>query len=70
MNLEEYVRLSCRVSRLFPRLLGAVPKTDMVARLAGDEFVVMREGRHDAEGPHQKADGLLAVLRAHLKHSA
>jgi diguanylate cyclase (GGDEF)-like protein len=35
----------------------------MVARLAGDEFVVVLEGLGDADDAHQKADSLLAVLR-------
>ena len=46
------------------RLLEAVRKTDMVARLAGDEFVVVLESLADAGDAQQKADSLLAVLRA------
>ncbi|QOL49430.1 sensor domain-containing diguanylate cyclase [Massilia litorea] len=46
------------------RLLEAVRKTDMVARLAGDEFVVVLEGLSDAQDANEKADSLLAVLRA------
>jgi diguanylate cyclase (GGDEF)-like protein len=45
------------------RLLEAVRKTDFVARLAGDEFVVVLEGLSDAQDAHEKASGLLAVLR-------
>jgi diguanylate cyclase (GGDEF)-like protein len=46
------------------RLLEAVRRTDMVARLAGDEFVVVLEGLSDAQDANEKADSLLAVLRA------
>lgn len=45
------------------RLAHAVRKTDMVARLAGDEFVVVLEGLSDAQDAHEKADNLLALLR-------
>lgn len=45
------------------RLLDAVRKTDSVARLAGDEFVVVLEGLSDAHDAHEKAGTLLEVLR-------
>ena len=44
------------------RLLEAVRKTDSVARLAGDEFVVVLEGLSDAQDAHEKAGTLLQVL--------
>lgn len=44
------------------RLLHAVRKTDSVARLAGDEFVVILEGLSDADDVHEKAATLLEVL--------
>ena len=44
------------------RVLDAVRKTDSVARLAGDEFVVVLEGLTDAHDAHEKAGTLLAVL--------
>lgn len=45
------------------RLLDAVRKTDLVARLAGDEFVVVLESLSDAQDAYEKADNLLAALR-------
>jgi diguanylate cyclase (GGDEF)-like protein len=58
---EEGDELLCQFGA---RLLEAVRKTDLVARLAGDEFVVVLEGLSDAQDAHEKADSLLAVLRA------
>ena len=46
------------------RLQEAVRKTDFVARLAGDEFVVVLEGLRDARDAHEKSATLLAVLQA------
>jgi len=45
------------------RLLDAVRKTDSVARLAGDEFVVVLESLSDAQDAYEKAGTLLDVLR-------
>lgn len=45
------------------RLCAAVRTTDLVARLAGDEFVVVLEGLSDAHDAHEKANGLLTLLR-------
>ena len=45
------------------RLVHAVRKTDSVARLAGDEFVVVLEGLSDAQDANEKAGTLLDVLR-------
>lgn len=45
------------------RLLHAVRKTDSVARLAGDEFVVILEGLSDADDVKEKASTLLEVLK-------
>jgi len=45
------------------RLVEAVRKTDLVARLAGDEFVVVLEGLSDAQDAHEKAATLLEMLK-------
>jgi diguanylate cyclase (GGDEF)-like protein len=49
------------------RLQQAVRKTDLVARLAGDEFVVVLEGLRDAQEAYEKAARLLSVLRSPYK---
>jgi diguanylate cyclase (GGDEF)-like protein len=46
------------------RLLAGVRKTDLAARLAGDEFVAVLEGLSDVQDAHEKADSLLSILRA------
>ena len=46
------------------RIAQAVRKTDTVARLAGDEFVVILEGLNDAGDACEKAERLLPVLGA------
>lgn len=45
------------------RLCEAVRTTDLVARLAGDEFVVVLEGLSDEQDAHEKANSLLELLR-------
>jgi diguanylate cyclase (GGDEF)-like protein len=49
------------------RLQQAVRKTDLVARLAGDEFVVVLEGLRDAQDAYEEAARLLSVLRSPYK---
>jgi diguanylate cyclase (GGDEF)-like protein len=46
------------------RIAQAVRKTDTVARLAGDEFVVILEGLNDAGDAREKAERLVPVLNA------
>lgn len=46
------------------RIAGALRKTDTVARLAGDEFVVVLEGLSDADDARVKAASLLPLLAA------
>ncbi len=45
------------------RLHASVRSTDLVARLAGDEFVILLEGVSDASQLEQVADKVLAALR-------
>jgi len=47
---------------LTPRLRGALRLGDTLARFGGDEFVVLCEGLHDAEGAQALAERLLAVF--------
>jgi diguanylate cyclase (GGDEF)-like protein len=44
------------------RLVDSVRQTDTVARLAGDEFVVILEGLHSAEEPQFVARKILAQM--------
>ena len=44
------------------RLLGSVRSTDLVARLAGDEFVVILEGLHSEAEPQLVASKILAEV--------
>jgi len=46
------------------RLSGCVRKTDTVARLAGDEFVVILEGLNTVDEPHFLARKILASIAA------
>jgi len=46
------------------RLLASVRKTDTVARLAGDEFVVILEGLNTVDEPHFLARKILAAIAA------
>jgi diguanylate cyclase (GGDEF)-like protein/PAS domain S-box-containing protein len=46
------------------RLLANVRKTDTVARLAGDEFVVILEGLNTVDEPHFLARKILAAIAA------
>jgi diguanylate cyclase (GGDEF)-like protein/PAS domain S-box-containing protein len=53
------------VLRLFSqRLRAAVRSVDTVARLAGDEFIVVLEGLHDAGEPQDVARKILAQIAA------
>ena len=45
------------------RLRGCVRDTDTVARLAGDEFVILLEDLHDARAARQVAEKLLEAMR-------
>jgi diguanylate cyclase (GGDEF)-like protein len=45
------------------RIAQSIRKTDMVARLAGDEFVVLMEMLHAASDAEAKGRDLLAVLQ-------
>lgn len=44
------------------RLRASVRSTDLVSRLAGDEFVMVLEGLHDASEATQVADKVLAKV--------
>lgn len=46
------------------RLVASVRKTDTVARLAGDEFVVILEGLNTVDEPHFLARKILAAISA------
>lgn len=50
------------------RLRSCVRESDTVARLAGDEFIVLLRELHGIEGVTRAADGLAAALSAPVEH--
>jgi diguanylate cyclase (GGDEF)-like protein len=49
------------------RLTGAVRSTDIVARLAGDEFVIILEGIHTREECRVVARKIIAAMRGEFR---
>ena len=49
------------------RLIGAVRSTDVVARLAGDEFVIILEGIHTREECRLVARKILTSMRSDFR---
>ena len=49
------------------RLTGAVRSTDVVARLAGDEFVIILEGIHSREECRLVARKIIAAMRGDFR---